>query len=124
MSLQITLGRTDDAMEDDRSSSSKPRVTITTRHATGGDSEQPRRSVKTKGRGFQSSFESAHEERYTGRGGKFESLDESGGNSGAQKCECACMAGKTTRCWLLLTERCQRGSNGSVSCHPFEALKL
>jgi hypothetical protein len=77
----------DDAMDqgaDAGEERRKPRV-ITTRHgaaaaaaSSSSGAASGRRNVitKTKGRGFQTRFESQQEERYAGKGGEFESLDQ------------------------------------------------
>jgi len=88
-----------DAMDADEqqygsSSAGRPKVVITTRHgreaaaAAGGSASSGagRRVVKTKGRGFQSRYESTQQERYAGKGGEFESIEEeSGAEVNAQK---------------------------------------
>lgn len=97
-----------DGMHDDPSlnSSGRPRVVISTRHAaaasSGGgsafassapsSSSAPRSvSVRTKGRGFKSGFGdgASAEDRYAGKGGEFESIDEreEAGGAVAQKCQ-------------------------------------
>lgn len=94
-------------MADESHSSGKARVVITTRHgaaaaASGGASSgsAPKRVVvKTKGRGFQSNFSGeAAADRYSGRGGEFESLDtDAAGNTDAQKCTDNSATGTGTR---------------------------
>ena len=104
--VALSMSADPQQMADDSESSGKARVVITTRHgaaaaaATGSASSgsAPKRHVvKTKGRGFQSGFsgESA-EDRYSGRGGEFESLDtDAAANTDAQKCTNAATSAQT-----------------------------
>ena len=94
-------------MADDSQSSGKARVVITTRHgaaaaaagSASSGSAPKRHVVKTKGRGFQSDFSGeTTEDRYSGRGGEFESLDtDAAGNTDAQKCTDTATRAQTRR---------------------------
>lgn len=85
-----------DMMDDSQQQTSRPRIVITTKSGAAGASSSSsftaptvvRRQIKTKGRGFKDNSDSAQsgQDRYAGKAGEFESIDDEGG-ADAQKCK-------------------------------------
>lgn len=84
----------DDSMQDDQQQQptvgGRPRPQITLNKTSGGGGGVApaggRRQIKTKGRGFEGNFGEEATDRYAGKAGEFERLQEEGGDD-AQKCQ-------------------------------------